>query len=263
MITKSSVTALVWGVHPVEDVPHVGYIVPCQTRCTGVPSIQCGACTLWRIHLNYDTLYLVRLDAQVCHAYSVEHAPCGEYTSVMIHCTLSDSMYMCSGLTVWGMHPVENTPQLWYTVPCQTRCTRRIHLNYDTLYLVRLDVQVGPGGHIQLCKLCGVQGVAGAVADGDGGRVIHCHDSHQVANRTFRRAKQHSTALQVYDFQYYRFLFRTQTSYCITCGPKSRDVTPRIAWRKETLKVKAFDDYPREGEKRPSSCKRTNCFKDN
>ena len=166
MITKYSVTALVWDVHPVEDVPHVGYIVPCQTRCTGVPGIQCGACTLWRIHLNYDTLYLVRLDAQVCRAYSVEHAPCGEYTcydtlylvrldvqvfraysvghapcgeytSIMIHCTLSDSMYRCAGCTVWSMHPVENTSQLWYTVPCQTRCTGRSRWPHPTLQTLR------------------------------------------------------------------------------------------------------------------------------
>ena len=127
----------VWGMHPVENTPQLWYTVPCQTRCTGVPGIQCGACTLWRIHLSYDTLYLVRLDAQVCRAYSVEHAPCGEYTSIMIHCTLSDSLYRCAGCTVWSMHPVEDEPHVGYTVPCQTRCPGRSRWPHPTLQTLR------------------------------------------------------------------------------------------------------------------------------
>ena len=42
-----------------------------------------------------------------------------------------------------------------------------------------------------------------------------------------------------------------------TCGYKTKDITPSIAWRREALKEEVLDDLPWKDERGPSSIKRT------
>ena len=59
-------------------------------------------------------------------------------------------------------------------------------------YLVGLNVEVGLIVEFQFHKLHRVQGVVGAVAQGDKGGVLHCHDPQQVTRFTPRSPEQHT-----------------------------------------------------------------------
>ena len=59
-------------------------------------------------------------------------------------------------------------------------------------YLVGLNVKVDPIGEFQIHKLHRVQSVVGAVAQGDKGGVLHCHDPQQVTRFTPRSPEQHT-----------------------------------------------------------------------